>query len=97
MERRMGLPSEAYHEGKAKTYGRLARAATLGGIGLGVLGRKSRLATRLAGAGLLLGSALTRFAIFEAGIVSAEDPKYTVVPQRERLAAQGGVPTPARG
>jgi hypothetical protein len=34
---------------------------------------------------LLAGSALARFAIFEAGQASARDPKYTVVPQRERL------------
>jgi hypothetical protein len=29
---------------------------------------------------------MTRFGIFEAGLASARDPKYTVVPQRERLA-----------
>jgi hypothetical protein len=38
-----------------------------------------------AGAALLAGSALTRFGIFAAGVESAKDPKYTVVPQRERL------------
>jgi hypothetical protein len=37
------------------------------------------------GAALLAGSALTRFGIFEAGRASTLDPKYTVVPQRERL------------
>jgi hypothetical protein len=31
---------------------------------------------------------LTRFGIFEAGLASARDPKYTVVPQRERLRRQ---------
>jgi hypothetical protein len=35
---------------------------------------------------LLAGSALTRFGIFEAGRASTRDPKYTVVPQRERMA-----------
>jgi hypothetical protein len=25
--------------------------------------------------------------VFEAGLASARDPKYTVVPQRERMAA----------
>jgi len=34
------------------------------------------------------GSLLTRFGVFEAGLASARDPKYTVVPQRERLAAR---------
>ena len=31
-------------------------------------------------------SALTRFAIFEAGIASANDPEHTIVPQRQRLS-----------
>jgi len=39
----------------------------------------------LSGVALLAGSALTRFGVFEAGVTSAKDPKYTVVPQRERL------------
>jgi hypothetical protein len=30
----------------------------------------------------------TRFGVFEAGLASARDPKYTVVPQRERMAAR---------
>jgi hypothetical protein len=40
--------------------------------------------------GLLLaaGSLLTRFGVFEAGMASARDPKYTVVPQRERMKAR---------
>jgi hypothetical protein len=39
----------------------------------------------VSGAALLAGSACTRFGVFEAGQESAKDPKYTVVPQRERL------------
>jgi hypothetical protein len=31
---------------------------------------------------------MTRMGIFEAGMQSARDPKYTVVPQRERLEAR---------
>jgi hypothetical protein len=30
-------------------------------------------------------SAVTRFGVFEAGMASARDPKYTVGPQRERV------------
>ena len=37
------------------------------------------------GLALMAGSACTRFGVFEAGQASARDPKYTVVPQRERL------------
>ena len=40
----------------------------------------------VSGAALMAGSACLRFGVFEAGQASAKDPKYTVVPQRERLA-----------
>lgn len=33
----------------------------------------------------LKGSARTRFGVFAAGTASAEEPKHTVVPQRERV------------
>ncbi len=89
MEKRMGLPGEAYEEGRAKRYGRLAQAVTVAGVlTAGLAGRRSRMAAAAAGTALLAGSALTRFAIFQAGLNSADDPKYTVVPQRERLAGR---------
>ena len=53
-----------------------------------MLGRRSRLATALAGAALIAASAATRWGIFHAGIASAGDPKYTLIPQRERLSAR---------
>jgi hypothetical protein len=43
---------------------------------------------------LAAGSLLTRFGVFDAGMVSARDPKYTVVPQRERMAARQNGPAP---
>jgi hypothetical protein len=52
-----------------------------------VAGRR-RWAQILSGALLAAGSLLTRFGVFEAGIVSAKDPKYTVIPQKARLAAR---------
>ena len=55
------------------------------GVGATVLGR-SRVGAALSGAALLAGSVLTRFGIFGAGIQSAKDPRYTVQPQKERLA-----------
>jgi hypothetical protein len=85
MEKRIGIVEEAYHEGKAGRYMKLAEAMTLAGAGLAAVSRRRRPRKLLAGALLLAGSAVTRFGIFEAGIASAEDPKYTVVPQRERL------------
>ena len=65
------------HVAKKLTFG-AAVAATL-------MAKRSRSAAFVAGATLLASSALTRYAIFEAGVASAEDPKFTVVPQRERL------------
>jgi formate-dependent nitrite reductase membrane component NrfD len=86
-QRRMGMVAGAYREGRA---GRLLTASkwlTIGGALLGaVAGGRSRVAAAVAGAALVAGSACTRFGVFEAGMVSARDPSYTVVPQRERLA-----------
>jgi hypothetical protein len=48
-------------------------------------GRASRAIAALSGAALIASSAATRFGIFHAGFASARDPKYTVVPQRQRL------------
>ena len=47
-------------------------------------------AAALSGLALMAGSACTRFGVFEAGMVSAIDPKYTVEPQRERLETPPG-------
>ena len=91
MESAMGITAEPLHTGKA---GRLMRASkaltTLGALGAAVLGGRSRTAAAVSGAALLAGSACTRFGIFEAGQASARDPKYTVVPQRERLDRASG-------
>jgi hypothetical protein len=87
MEKRMGMVGEAYHVGKAGRYLKAAEALTTIGSAVAlVAGRRNRVAAGIAGACLLAGAALTRFGIFEAGIISAMDPKYTVIPQRERLA-----------
>ncbi|MFE0764195.1 NrfD/PsrC family molybdoenzyme membrane anchor subunit [Streptomyces smyrnaeus] len=85
MKHRMGIVKEAYETSTAKKYVRTAEALTLGGALLAATCRRSRTRAALAGAALLAGSALTRFGVFHAGLASAEDPKYTVVPQRERL------------
>jgi hypothetical protein len=43
----------------------------------------------LAAAALLNGgAAATRFGVFDAGMVSARDPAYTVQPQRARVEAR---------
>jgi formate-dependent nitrite reductase membrane component NrfD len=89
MERRLGMVAETLREGKAGKRLRLAKALTAaGGMTAGLLARRSRPAAIAAGAALLAGSALTRFGIFEAGMASARDPKYTVEPQRRRREAR---------
>ena len=89
MTSRLGLVAEAYETGRARVLMRTAELLTAGGATAGaLLGSRSRAAAMVAGAALLTGSALTRFAVFEAGQASARDPRYTVVPQRERLDAK---------
>jgi formate-dependent nitrite reductase membrane component NrfD len=87
MERSMGIAAETLETGTA---GRLMRAAEVltvtGALVGGVLGRRSRVAAVVGGLAALAGSACTRFGIFHAGVASARNPRYTVVPQRERLA-----------
>ena len=67
---------------------RAAKACTASGLGLAVVGGRWRLGRVLSGTLLAAGSLLTRFGVFDAGMASARDPKYTVVPQRERMAAR---------
>ncbi len=90
MQRRLGMIGEPYKQDEAGRYAKLAKACTLGGAGLLALaGRRSRLAS-IAGAALVLGGeAALRWSVFKAGFQSARDPKYTVIPQRERVAGRG--------
>ena len=58
---------------------------TAAGTAMMALGRRRRGVVR-AGAGLLIaGAACERWAVYKAGFASAEDPGYTVGPQRDRL------------
>jgi hypothetical protein len=86
IEHGLGLVSEPYRKDKAGRLLKAARTLTVLGAAGAVLGRRSRVVSAAAGAALLAGSLATRFGVFEAGMASARDPKYTVVPQRERLA-----------
>ena len=93
MKRRIGLAAEPYEQGRPHVLLRAAEALTVAGAALSVLSgwRRDRGLAVAAGAALLTGSAALRFGVFHAGVASAEDPAYTVVPQRERRArAEGG-------
>ena len=90
LEHRVGIVAETYHRGRAEALMRAAEALTLAGVAGAVRsGDRNRVAAALSGAALLAASACARFGIFEAGGASTRDPKYTVVPQRERRLAEG--------
>lgn len=85
MERRIGMTAEPYSQGRGGAYVRASKALSLAGIAGALLGRRNRVLSALSGTALLAASAATRWGIFHAGLQSANDPKYTIIPQRERL------------
>jgi hypothetical protein len=90
MEKRMGeLVAEPYSKGEGGRYAKAAEVATLSGLALMLLGGRTRPGAAAAGVLLAAGSWCTRFAVYHAGKTSAADPKYTSIPQRERVAERG--------
>ena len=87
--RRLGDIAEPYETGRPGRMLRAAELLTVGGLAGAVLGRRNRAVSALAGASLLAASALTRFGVFEAGLATARDPKYTIVAQRRRRDRRG--------
>lgn len=86
LERSMGLTAETMHAETAGRYNKAAQVMTVIGAAVAAgLGHRSRRASAAAGCALLAGSWCTRFGVFHAGQQSARDPRYTVVPQRQRL------------
>lgn len=94
METSMGLAAEALHQGRPGQLMGASKAFTAVGAVVALGAHRSRTVSALSGLALLAGSACTRFGIFEAGQESARDPRYTVVPQRERLNAREGASRP---
>ena len=95
MEQAMGITAEPLHDGPAGRLMRSSKALTIAGaLGTVLLGSRSRLGAAASGAALLAGSACLRLGVFEAGQASARDPRYTVVPQRERADARTASRTP---
>jgi len=93
MTRRIGMVAEPYRAGRGGAYMRAgqvlgalgATGAALTGTPLLPAGRPRRVVAAAAGAALMGASVATRLGVFHAGIASARDPRYTVVPQRQRL------------
>jgi hypothetical protein len=89
MEHRMGLVGEAYRTGRVGPARRAAELATAAGLaGTVLVAHRSRRAAVLSGLALLTGSALQRYGVFAAGVQTTKDPRYVVVPQRERLSGR---------
>ena len=88
LEQRLGSVGGGLHDGQgapaAEVVGVLDGRRALGGR---LSAADSRPVVAVSGLALLAGSALQRFGVFEAGVESTHDPKYVVVPQRERLEA----------
>jgi formate-dependent nitrite reductase membrane component NrfD len=90
MERRLGMVGEVYKQGEAGRYARAAKGlATAGAALLATKGRKSRGAAIAGGALICAGEMCLRWSVYKAGFQSARDPKYTVEPQRQRIAERG--------
>jgi formate-dependent nitrite reductase membrane component NrfD len=86
MQRQLGFVGEVYEQGAAGHFARLSKGLTAAGAGLLVLkGGRSRTAAITGSALVLAGELALRWSVFRAGFQSARDPRYTVIPQRERL------------
>jgi formate-dependent nitrite reductase membrane component NrfD len=87
MEKRLGFVGEVYKQGQAGRFARAAKVCSAAGAALLALrGRRSRAALAGGSALVLAGELALRWSVFRAGFQSARDPRYTVIPQRERLA-----------
>jgi hypothetical protein len=90
MRRRLGMVGEVYEQGDARRFARLSTACRTAGTALlAWRGKRSRGALIGGSALVLAGELALRWTVFKAGFQSARDPKYTVVPQRERLRVSG--------
>ena len=85
MERRLDFLAEPYRRGGAGALTTAATALTATGAVTMLLQGRKRHGGIAASTLLLAGSLCKRFAVFRAGFASAIDPRYTIVPQRQRL------------
>src|SRR3954453_15651916 len=96
MEKKLGFVGEVYKQGEAGKYAKASKACTAAGAALVAIGgRRSRAAAAAGGALILAGELALRWSVFKAGFQSARDPRYTVIPQKERLRRrrEGGAAT----
>lgn len=87
---------ETFKVRDAAAYKRAATLSTVAGIMCTLLAKKSRPLGVLAGAFLFTGAFTEKWSAYRAGYISAEDAKYVVTLQRQRLEARGGKPSRLR-
>jgi formate-dependent nitrite reductase membrane component NrfD len=86
MEKRLGFVGEVYRQGAAGRLARVSKACALAGSELLAIRAKRSRAALVGGSTLVLAGELAlRWSVFRAGFQSARDPRYTVIPQRERV------------
>jgi formate-dependent nitrite reductase membrane component NrfD len=89
MQHRLGFVGEVYKKGAAGKLGRTSKALTAAGATvLATRGRQSRGAMVAGSALVLAGELALRWSVFRAGFQSARDPRYTVIPQKQRKEAR---------
>jgi hypothetical protein len=89
MHRRLGFVGEVYEQGRAGRFARISKVCTAAGaVVLAKAGKRNRAAAIGGGALVLAGELAMRWSVFRAGFQSARDPRYTVIPQRERLESR---------
>ena len=89
MQHRLGFVGEVYKKEAAGTLARVSKLCSAAGAGLlATRGHRSRSAAIAGSALVLAGELALRWSVFRAGFQSARDPRYTVLPQRERLRTQ---------
>lgn len=92
MKRRMDpVAAEPLSQGKPGTWLAWSTGLSVAGALGTLLGGRGRGVAAASGAALVASSALTRFGVFYAGKDSAKDPRYTIEPQKNRLAERRAV------
>lgn len=91
LRRRLGMVAEPLTEGRAGRFLSAARWTSRAGAALLAVSavRRSRTLDVAGGLALAAGSLLMRLGYVHAGTASAQDPRYTVEPQRDRSANRG--------
>ena len=89
MQHRLGLVGEVYKKDAAGKLARVSKLCSAAGAALlATRARRSRGAAVAGSALVLAGELALRWSVFRAGFQSARDPRYTVIPQKQRKEAR---------